>query len=38
METYCESCKKLAADKNPSVRKTKQNELMLSSNFAVCGK
>ena len=35
METYCVSCKK---NKNSSVRKTKQNRLMLLSNSAVCGK
>ena len=29
METYCLSCKKNTADKNPNVRKTKQNRLMV---------
>ena len=29
METYCLSCKKNTADKNPNVQKTKQNRLML---------
>ena len=38
MEPYCVSCKKNAANKNSSIRKTKQNKLMLSSNCAVCGK
>ena len=38
METYCVSCKKYTANKNSSVRKTKQNRLMLSSNCADCGK
>ena len=38
METYCASCKKYTADKNSSVKKTKQNSLMLLSNCAVCGK
>ena len=38
MEKYCDSCQKHAADKNPKVRKTKQNKLMLLSNCAVCGK
>ena len=38
METYCVSCKKYTADKNSSVKKTKQNSLMLLSNCAVCGK
>ena len=38
METYCLSCKKNTANKNYSVRKTKQNRLMLTSNFTVNGK
>ena len=38
METYCVSCKKSTANKNSSVRKTKQNRLMLLSNCAVWGK
>ena len=38
MKTYCVSSKKYTADKNSSVRKTKQNRLMLLSNCAVCGK
>ena len=38
METNCVSCKKNAGNKNSSVRVTKQNRLMLLSNFAVCGK
>ena len=29
MKTYCVSCKKNTAVKNPSVRKTKKNGLML---------
>ena len=29
METYCVSCKKYTANENSSVRKTKQNRLML---------
>ena len=33
METYCVSCK----NENSSVRRTKQNRLMLLSNCAVCG-
>ena len=37
METYCFSCKKYTANENSSVRKTKQNRLMLLSNCAVCG-
>ena len=38
METYCVSCKKYTTNENSSVRKTKQNRLMLLSNCAVCGK
>ena len=38
METYCISCKKNTANENLSVRKTKQNRLMLLSNCAVCSK
>ena len=38
MKTYCVSCKKNTANENSSVRKTKQNILMLVSNCAVCGK
>ena len=38
METYCVSCKKNTANENSSVRKTKQNRLMLSSNCTLCGK
>ena len=37
METYCISCKQNTESKNSSVRKTKQNRLMLLSNYAVCG-
>ena len=37
METYCVSCKN-TANENSSVRKSKQNRLMLLSNCAVCGK
>ena len=37
MITYCVSCKKNIVNKNLSVRKTKQNILMLVSNCAVCG-
>ena len=36
MEMYCISCKKNTANKNPIVRRTKQNRLMLVSNCAVC--
>ena len=38
METYCVSCKKYTANENSTVRKTKQNRLMLSSNSAISGK
>ena len=38
MENYHASCKKYTANKNSSVRKTKQNRLMLLSNCAICGK
>ena len=33
METYCVSCKKNTANKISSVRKTKQNRLMLLSSY-----
>ena len=38
MKTYCVNCKKYTANENSSVRKTKQNRLMLLSNCAICGK
>ena len=38
METYCVSCKKCTVSENSSVRKTKQNRLMLLSNCAISGK
>ena len=38
METYCVSCKKKSANKNSSIRQTKQKRLMLLSNCVVCGK
>ena len=38
MKTYCVSCKKYTANENSSVRKTKQNRLMLLLNCAICGK
>ena len=37
METYYVSCKKYTANENSSVRKTKQNRLMVLSNCAVWG-
>ena len=36
MQTYCVSCKKNTANQNPSVRRTKQNMLILVSNCAAC--
>ena len=36
METYSVRCKKNTANENSSVRKTKQNGLMLLSNSAIC--
>ena len=38
MKTYCISCKKNTANKNSSVRKAKQNILILLSSCPVCGK
>ena len=38
MVSYCVSCKKNTANENSSVRKAKQNRLMLVSNCAACGK
>ena len=38
METYCVSCRKYNSNQNSSVRKTKQNRLMLLSNCAICDK
>ena len=35
METYCVSCKKNTAKRPSSIRRTKQNRLMLLSNCAV---
>ena len=37
MDTYCVNCRENTANKNSSVRKTKQNRLMLVSN-SICGK
>ena len=36
--TYCVNCKKSTENENSSVRKTKQNRLMLLSNCDICGK
>ena len=38
MENCCVSCKKCIANENSSVKKTKQNRLMLLSNCAICVK
>ena len=38
METYCVSYKSNAENENSSARRTKQNRLMVLSNYAVCGK
>ena len=38
MQTYHVTCKKETASKNSSVRRTKQNRLMLVSNCTICGK
>ena len=38
MKSYCVSCKKYTANEYSSVRKTKQNRLILLSNRAVFGK
>ena len=37
MKTYCVSCKKNTVNKNYSFRRTKQNRLMLVSNYIICG-
>ena len=38
MDIYCVSCKENIVNKNSRVRRTKQNRLMVVSNFAVYGK
>ena len=38
MKMHCVSCKKYTENENLSVRKAKQNRLMLLSNCAICGK
>ena len=38
VETYCVNCKRYTDNENLSVKKTKQNRLMLLSNCAICGK
>ena len=38
METCCVRWKENTTKKNSSVRRTKQNRLMILSNCAICGK
>ena len=38
METYVSVVRKILRKKNSRVRRTKQNRLILVSNYAVCGK
>ena len=38
MEIYCVCCNKNTSNKNSSVRKTKQNRLMLLSSCTICDK
>ena len=38
MEMYYVSCTKYTANENSSVRKTRQNKLMLLLNCDICGK
>ena len=38
MEPYFVNCKKYTENENSTFRKTKQNRLILLSNFTVCGK
>ena len=38
MENYCVSCKKNTANEKSSIKKTKQNRLILVQNCVVCGK
>ena len=38
MKPYCVMCKKYTVNKNSSVKLTKQNRLLLLSNYAVCDK
>ena len=37
MKTYFVSCQKYTANENSSVRKTKQNRLLILSSCAICG-
>ena len=36
MKTFSVSCEKNSANKNPSVRRIKQNTLTLATNCAIC--
>ena len=38
MEIHCVSCEKNIANRNTSVKRTKQNTLMLASYRAICSK
>ena len=38
MQKQCVSCKKNTANQNSSVRRPKQNRLMILSIFAICGR
>ena len=38
METYCVSCNTYTANESLSVRKTKQDRLMLLTSCSICGK
>ena len=38
MKTYCVICKNNTKNNNFSVRRTRQNRLMLLSNCTICGK
>ena len=38
MEKYCICCKRNTAIENSSVKKTKENKLMVLSNYVICGK
>ena len=38
METHCKSCEKNTANKDSSIKKTREIRLMLASNCVICGK
>ena len=35
-ETYCLVCKKYTENTNPKIVRSRQNRLMIQSNFAIC--